>query len=226
MKKIIFSAVSALALAAFADGVNSTEFGVMQVPSSEAQTIVAVPWLESGTGTANVAVSNLVLTAGLNKGDKLSLYDGSDFVCSWVLNSSKQWIADDPDYTDIPRGKALMLVRTAPIASCFYIMGKPATLSAQESTLSLAAGSGIKADAVYSLIATPTTSAVAPNSLTWSGLTAGSDKLVIGTDSSMTVLTWKGDTKKWGTGGDTALPLGTGMWFKSQGTGTKTVSWQ
>lgn len=229
MKKILFTAVSTLALAAFADGVNSTEFGVLYVQSSAKDTIVSVPWLESGTGEANVAVSNLVLTAGLYNGDTLTLYNGSDYAASWYFNGTK-WVKEDGDANTIPRGNALMLTRPddGHRAAGFYIMGKPAELE-PGSKVSLAAPT-TKGALAYSLVAPPKTEGVTLASLTFTGLKATKDCVIVSdSDGKIKLYNWSGsgwvDSK--GTAVSVTIPAGQGFWFQSSdSTGTaKSVQW-
>lgn len=225
MKKILFTAVSALALAAFADGVNSTEFGVMQVPSSAKETIVSVPWLESGTGSESVSVSNLVLTAGLKNGDKLSLYDSaqSKYAASWNFDGTK-WVKGDEGDDTLPRGKALMLTREDPGAG-FYIMGKPAE-SESGSTTALGGSSTTPA---YSLIAPSKTTKTSLSSITFTGLANGKDYIIMGSGTSAVVTYTYFNNKWYDAAGEEAtaveIPAGQGFWFMSRSSGNKTVSW-
>jgi len=231
MKKILCTAVSALALATFADGVNSTEFGALYVPSTTKETIVSVPWLESSTLGTDVSVSNLVLTAGLSTGDTLRLYDGStgDFTDSWTLTGGKWNAASQNKTTTIPRGSALKLTRTAsPITKGFYIMGKPTTGA---KSVTLGAGKD-----VYTLVAPPdvATESSDVNSssvMTWSGLTKG-DMIGIGqSDGSVKFYVWSNAQQKFmksQTGETTGItiPRGMGAWFISAQDGTKSVEFK
>jgi len=237
MKKILFTAVSALALAAFADGVNSTEFGVLKVPSSAKETVVAVPWLQSGTGSASVKVADLVLTASFSEGDQLMFYDGSQgqYTGGWVLKvdetsgalkwkgqaivTTKGTIPAGSDETQIPRGSALMLKREVSTGAEFYIMGKPTS-----GTGSQTMGAG------YSLVAPPSVSNTDVNEgVTWSNIEAGDQLYVPTSDNKMITLTYRtGDNGGWGkvnpeshkwekTG---TINAGMGAWFKNNGSGS------
>lgn len=245
MKKILFTAVSALALAAFADGVNSTEFGVLPVPSTAPQTIVSVPWLASGTGTDPVKVADIVLTAGLTsaapgvEADVLKYYDGSTWY-AWTLTEQggvKSWVADEgvPAEQAIVRGRALLLNRPneATRQPQFYIMGKP-----ESGTAEVTLGAG------YTLVAPTNVSegSVEANSGTWVGVKLG-DQLLIpvyddvkkvntykqlswkaSTDGNGQWRMWNGSTKKWETTGLT-IDAGKGAWFVNKDGTTKTVTW-
>ena len=76
--KSIFAASLLVAGAAFADSTEvTTEYvlGVFPLSVSEGENIINVPWVESGTTGAGVAVTNLVKTANLTKGDSLLWYN-------------------------------------------------------------------------------------------------------------------------------------------------------
>jgi len=253
MKKILFSAVSALTLVAVA-GVDSTEFGVLYVPSTDKETIVSVPWLESGTGNDPVKdavkVSDLVLTAGLEayaadvyEGDQLMYYPGSGttYQC-WVLKMNgqgvKQWEAGstvtalnvtpapNADAATLARGQAIILKRNRDgISSGFYIMGKPAASEAGSINLP----SGTAAATACALIAPSKTTATQLGAMKWDNLATRKDYVVIGMDMCM----WDGT--KWKlNGADVStreIPAGEGVWFVSRGAGPdkdkqKQVSWQ
>lgn len=242
MKKILFTAVSALALAAFADGVNSTEFGVLTVPSSAAETIISVPWLASGTGTDPVKVCDLVLTAGLNaaapdvEADELKYYDGTTWY-AWVLTADKttgvkSWVASGgaPTEQTVVRGRALLLKRPTESARAdhFYVMGKPT-----DATGSVDLNQG------YTLIAPPFATATDVNSLTWTTgaeISSSKDSLMVPTGDSkgsfvtLSYVGAKGNKKwkKWDGGkwveGYT-IPAGMGAWFVNGESSVKKVSW-
>jgi len=199
MKKLLFTAVSALAMAGVAVAAESTQFGVLRVPSTERKTIVAVPWLETGTGSDPVqdavVVSNLVLTSELEAGDMLKYYNGNGYEC-WRLDEGagnvKYWQSvqmdndkdgvyeptTSPSKRTIGRGKAIILDRCGGVASRdrsggFCIMGKPAAQSGVE--IALAGGEN-----VYSLIAPPNVASDTNvnTDMTWEGV-AKTDQLTI-----------------------------------------------
>lgn len=220
MKKIIFSIVSAISIAAVADGVSSTEFAAMLVPSTAKKTIISVPWLESGTGDSPIAVSNLVLTSGLTDGTKLHLYNTAEkkYSQSWELTDGV-WEAANESTNTIARGSALILERDSP-SSGFYIMGKPFT--GTEGTITLPSGT-VKAP-VYSLIAPPAASNVNINTgIAWTGITI--DDSIIMLDGKSLVWDdgnwWKKVDGKW-TKDNITIDLGTGVWFMGGSSGTKT----
>lgn len=238
MKKLLFAAVSALAVAGV-KAADSTEFGVMKVPSTASTTVVAVPWLASGTGDSSVKVADLVLTSGLAAGDELYSYSngaysgawhlvkGTDDVLRWepftITDGDKTVISAGGDDATLTRGQAIVLKRkSSPITDGFSIMGKPASSSA---TVALGTGKN-----VYSLVAPPTTASESvdvndSNAMVWSNLDKGELLLIAsgsGTSSAINY-TYSKAQKKWmnPTTGSTVgitIPRGTGVWFVSKGT--------
>jgi len=243
MNKLFLSAVSVFAIAGIAVAADSTQFGVLKVPSTAAQTIVSVPWLESTTTDKAVAVSNLVLTAGLTKGDTLKWYDSSagDYKV-WTLvekDGVKYWSSPtmvsgsgadptaDPATQGIARGQAIILTRSV-YAEGFYIMGKPATTTAEPLTLP----NGSMKSPVWALIAPPNVGETDVNSgLSWANLVGWSDQLIIYANGVPETLTWTGSmwaSQQHSTGKGITIPAGQGAWFCGRGTaasGNKTVSW-
>ena len=76
--KSIFAVSLLVAGAAFADSTEvPTEYvlGVFPLSVSAGENIINVPWVESGTTGAGVAVTNLVKTANLTEGDSLIWYN-------------------------------------------------------------------------------------------------------------------------------------------------------
>ena len=79
--KSIFAVSLLAAGAAFADTTEvetSYVVGVFPVAVSAGENIINVPWVESGTTGAGVAVTNLVKTSNLTAGDSLIWYNPSD----------------------------------------------------------------------------------------------------------------------------------------------------
>jgi len=245
MKKLLFSAVCALAISGVALAtVDSTQFGILKVPSSQAQTIVSVPWLASATTNAPVKIADFVLTAGLNIGDELKWYDPSTGNYQvWRLvtlmggdGNSRGWMVGIPvgGYGDRPkvpngleRGQAIILHRNTPIADCFYIMGKPTT---DEASVALGTGGN-----VYSLVAPPKVTATDVNTgMTWTNIDKTDELIIPKTDGTITRYTRMKMTNgeyKWvnpntGSADGILIPVGQGAWFRSVGTtADKRASW-
>lgn len=247
MNKLFLSAVSVIAIAGVAGAADSTQFGVLRVPSSLKKTIVSVPWLESGTGTQNVTISNLVLTADLEVGDLLKYYNGSSYEC-WRLaegaGNVKYWqsvVMDNgngdyvptgnPAETTIARGKAIILDRcgkpaegTRDLSKGFCIMGKPADGSVV--TTLLASSSSASA---YSLIAPPNVNGATDvnTGMTWTNIEVG-DLLALNTANGVKYYGYAKTSRaeniyKWvdaqtGSQQNITIPCGQGAWFISKAT--------
>lgn len=181
MKKTALLTVSALLAVApaFADGVEgSNVFGLLTVLSKTANTIVAVPWCECSTNdNESIAISNIVKTANLTTGDKVSALDANgDTLNTWTLTEGaggvKYWASTknvvesgDPgvdgitaDQARAVRGSAILLHRQNPTNNVgiipFYLYGQVGTLSTISSTIYNTGAS--PSTPVYSLIAPPT----------------------------------------------------------------------
>jgi len=192
MKKLLFSAISALAVAGVASAADSTQFGVLPVFSSAKRTLVAIPWVESSTAGSDIAVSNLVLTANLTAGDTLDVLDDKGSSLNrWLLtdngggilywNSVKMvgdgYEAQSPaaNAATIKRGSAVVLMRQNPKdgnnnAKPFYLMGQVA-FSGPTATI----GQGSEATPWWSMVAPPSTVAQklngdAQNGGTWTNV--------------------------------------------------------
>jgi len=249
MKKILFTVVSALTIGA-AVAADSTQFGVLKVPSSAKETIVAVPWIASSTAANDpVKVADLVLTAGLEAehdsylGDELRYYTGTGagyYVWRLVADDKgvKSWVGgnmvNDGDVSEVPdaqgqtvaRGQAIILKRANPAASGFCIMGKPTTTAA--------AATPLAAGGAYTLIAPPTVANGGTSingGLTWVGMENAKEYLYVPTAAGgMSIYRyvkvgdaegcWKKTTDA---STDGVIPTGMGAWFRSAGTGTKSV---
>ncbi len=149
---------------------SSNTFGILKVESGSDVTIVAIPWVECGTGEA-VKVANLVKTDNLTKGDQLYVYEKGTWLLFLLGDSA--WEAattaaenggvpaittSNPNKT-ISRGSAVILKRqdtTKP----FYLYG-------QESgaTASVTAIGGSAAAPGYTALASPSTSDVLVSSI-------------------------------------------------------------
>jgi len=200
MKKILFTAVSALAMSA-AIAADSTQFGVLPVNSGTKRTLVAVPWVEASTGGTPIAVSNLVLTANLAVGDTLDVLDGSGKSLNrWILakgaNDVLYWNSvtmvtegdNKGSYTSstpsasaatIERGSAVVLIRNSGnLNDPFYVMGQ---VAATAGSTTIAEGS--EKNPCYNMIAPPSTVAQGLNGgdhgATWEGTINEADRIFI-----------------------------------------------
>lgn len=143
--KYIFAASLLAAGAAFADTTEvDTEYviGVMPVSVGN-ETIIAIPWVESGGGSDGIAVTNLIKTSTLAVGDTLYWYDtNTGKYHSWRVasGSPNYWesvqVVDDGSrvgtdaviaatQTVLNRGQALFLKRaTNSEATNVYVVGQ------------------------------------------------------------------------------------------------------
>lgn len=90
MKKFLCGVLSVSAMAAFAVDATVATVDVTRVTSAFSNTVVAVSALDLATG-GDLAISNLVKTAGLTAGDRLLKFsDGSNYEC-WTLSADGVW---------------------------------------------------------------------------------------------------------------------------------------
>jgi len=190
MKKILFTAVSALAISA-AIAADSTQFGVLPVTAPTTRTLVAVPWCEASTTGSNVAISNLILTANLHAGDTLdALANDGTTLGTWTLTAGAgdvfYWKAPvnivtskgvqsgiDAAQQTVARGLAVALTRKGTgtdLTNPFYVMGQVAS---GNPSVTISPGQGNAP--CYNMIAPPSTVAQKLNSTSsghcaaWSG---------------------------------------------------------
>lgn len=249
-KSILLITALVAAQAAFAQetAVPSNEFGLLRVDSTLTNTIVAVPWLDlSGASTPSaVSVADIVKTANLTVGDKLSAYNDQGIYDSWELGSSG-WVSLSTSTADgttstapaaagrgVALGSAFWLYRQHPTsegaAVPFYIYGQvPA--SAVTTTISR----GDATNPVWNLVANASDAAVTLSSLPGSS----TDEIYIVADGNPTMYTYK-DDQGWGTlvgqksgrkvvytwtpATNVTIPKGTGFWYVSKG-GAPTFTW-
>jgi hypothetical protein len=252
-KSILLITALVAARAAFAQetAVSTNQFGLLRVDSTLTNTIVAVPWLDlSGNSSPSaVSVADIVKTANLTVGDKLSAYKPDGTYDSWELKSTG-WdpvttvttggssTAPAADGRTVALGSAFWLYRQNPtsegVAVPFYIYGQvPAsavttTISAPDATTP-----------VWNLVANARNAAVALNSLTVSsGSINAADEIYIVADGNPTMYTYKAGqgwgcitrvtvngrpVNRWAVS-DVTIPKGTGFWYVSKG-GNPTFTW-
>lgn len=167
--KSFFAASLLVAGAAFADSTEVTTesvLGVFPLSVSAGENIINVPWVESGTTGAGVAVTNLVKTANLSDGDSLIWYNpgvGQQKFYGWKVSSGywvpattitaygeKEFIASDSK--TLSKGDAIIL--KVANAGTVYIVGQYA--EGNGSGITVAAGT--VANPVYTLFAPPVVS--------------------------------------------------------------------
>lgn len=252
MKLATLLSVSMLATSsafAAATAESSNVFGVLRVDSSNAQTIVSVPWVNASAGAeSDVKVVDLVKTSTLSEGDELYWYDSSaQSYKAWRLDANKVWQGasvvnqkgikiDVGDNQALPRGDALILKRTKPTDPGYFFLCGQYTTSSASTTIAV----GSASTPAFTLLAPPTASSgqVDLNDATWTGVGTSDNILVNDKDGKLTILTYVND--KWGQPGYTKtmppvkthvtdaakIDAGLGVWYKSvKETGTITVKW-
>lgn len=237
---------SALAVASAAFGLQSNMCGLMNVPSSAANTLISVPWVTVGGSADTMKVANLVKTDTLSAGDELYYYDNGTYY-RWLL-ADGVWTptattksengrsitvsAPDADYA-IARGRGLFLVRQD-TSKEIWLYGQYST-----SAVSVEVLQGTAATPAYTMIANPNTAGYGLNAHN----VEGAEGDVISIPGDATVYTYKGDS--WGfeqpTGAkktirgkevdvvawaaaEVTIPAGTGAWYISKG-GNPTIAW-
>lgn len=176
MRKSVFFAsvlVAGFALADSTEVVSEYVVGVRPVALSAGQTeiVLNIPWVESGTTSGGVAVTNLVKTANLDEGDMLLWYNGTSYegwtavdhdgVLYWepdtIAEASGVAAATAATTTSLERGQALVLHRAGTDATSVYLVGQDA--GSITGTRSDIAGTSDPTAPKYSLVASPAVSA-------------------------------------------------------------------
>lgn len=241
IRSMICSAAAISAAAVIADPAvsGSNVCALMQVPSTTANTMIAVPWVKVGAGTA-VEVAKLVKTDSLSQGDELYFYDGSTYY-HWVLGAtgwegsttasqSGTFTAPGADYA-IPAGRALWVVRQDTSKDIWLYGQVPASTS-------VTPAAGTSTAPVYTMIANPNT---ADFDLNASGVVgADGDQIMVNGESDK-LYTFDGTNwKRYVTTSKTlgsktvnlktetadgcTIPAGIGAWYISKG-GSPTINW-
>ena len=166
--KTVFAASLLVGGVAFAEDITTGyTVGVLPLTLTAKETVICVPWIESGNASGGVAVSNLVKTAGLTRrsspsasGDMLYWYDTSKGAySSWYIDeTSGEWTEEGggnsvlPSAAALKRGDAviLQLASDTGLPKTVYIVGQVGTGAA---TTTIAAGT--VANPTYTLLAPP-----------------------------------------------------------------------
>ena len=235
-------AAAATASAAVVSGGNTC--GLMNVPSTAATTMIAVPWVTVLGEADTMKVANLVKTDTLSAGDELYYYDGSTYY-RWALTGGV-WTpsattrseggrsvtvqAPGADY-GIARGKGLFLVRQDPTKE-IWLYGQYSA-----SAVSVTPAAGTAEAPAYTMIANPNAADYDLNDRGVAG-TAG-DQILLGDGETLYTRgdsQWtKSVTVNKTLGGKTipvktqsaegvTIPAGQGAWYVSKG-GSPTIAW-
>ena len=240
-KTVLFSVMlagAATCLAGSSTVSSANAIGLMEVAdNSKDYLLVAVPWLDYGTGDAAINVADLIKTANLTAGDKLYVSDGS-YYDTYVLQNN-EWVPtkkasvsaagvvtedeSTPASTrTVQRGDAIWLKRSA--KNTFYIFGqKP---DSDTVTVNLSAG--------MNLVASPSATGLKLSSFS-TGCIANDEIIVSGNSGEEAhyyfrepsagggVACWckvqKSGIRKSYVAATETITAGTGFWYKTTGTG-------
>lgn len=248
--KSIFVASLLIAGAAFADSTTvetSYVLGVMPVSASGNKVILSIPWVAEGTsGDAAIAVTNLVKTADLDDGDRLTWYDTSaSNYKAWVVATDavsgvKYWeptLVDDGVHTfampsddkSLSQGQAIVLTRVD-AGNTIYVVGQVSSSGTAVTTI--ASDNGGK----WFLLAPPCASAVADfnTCATFDGYYVG-DRITVDGINYFTYMnvgtneepSYKWTRSKYSASHEAPIPAGRGFWYqRAEGnSGALTITW-
>ena len=255
MRKSVFFAsvlVAGFALADSTEVVSEYVVGVRPVALSAEQTeiVLNIPWVESGTTSGGVAVTNLVKTANLDAGDMLLWYDGSGYqgwtavahggVLYWepanIATADGVIKATQATQTDLERGQALVLHRAGTDATSVYLVGQDA--GSITGTKSAIAGTSDPTAPKYSLVASPAVSGDVNLKTYLTTLVVNGDSVTFVKGGEMHTYYYSESNNAWGydtmdkgkpkfnaaTDEQMTLPAGTGFYYKRVGSET-TITW-
>ena len=227
----------------------ANQIGILRKAAANKREIVPVPWTKFAAGAEDIAVSNLVKTAGLTAGDKLYVYDDSaKRYATWELQSDKTWkpvktvkmvngklevqTADSPEVATVKRGSGVWLERQD--------TSKPITLVGQYEAVgaTTAVAAGTPTLPSWNLIASP---AISNWNLTAICEGVGvKDRIIVPTGKEPRIYTRDAGNAKWGytvyeandkgivkpvrKEDDTLIAPGTGLWYISEG-GAPVIKW-
>ena len=242
MKYSVFGALALAATAACAEVTeiqSSNTFGVMKVTCSTQKAVICTPWVAAVTA-GEIALKDLVMTAGLDEDDAIILYKDGAFK-GWTLKNgawqgtpiaSVGGTVTAGDNEAIKRGAGFWFVKknfSDPYD--VYLYGQD-TAAAAEATVAANA---------YTLVANPRTSPVAlTTALAGVSAVAGDKVQVPNGNNPARVYTFKNSAwgksvkKEIGNGqfaltwaaatAEATLPAGQGFWYISKG-GQGTITW-
>lgn len=234
----------------FAEVPAANQIGIMRKKAANKREIVPVPWTKFAAGAEDIAVSNLVKTAGLSAGDKLYVYDDSaKRYATWELQSDKTWkpvktvkmvngklevqTADSPEVATVKRGSGVWLER--------HDITKPIHFVGQHDAapVEVPVEAGTTAMPKWNLVASPLLTDWDLNSVS-EGVNVA-DRIIVPTGKEPRIYTRDATNAKWGyityeanakgivkpvrKEDDTMLKAGTGFWYVSEG-GAPTLRWR
>lgn len=237
----IFAASLLVAGAAFAgttEVTNDLVIGVMPLSVGK-ETILNIPWVEAGSSGDTIAVSNIVKTANLVKGDTLLWYNGSQYK-AWAIDTTagvNYWQALPSvttagvttvaaDAQVLSRGQALILNRLSSEATTIYIVGQHKATTATEAAISNG----------YNLLAPPGVgSSTDLMTLSWSGAVLG-DRIVTydgteyirgknGTEDTWGSYTYSKGRWSFEKASEISIPAGNGFWYDRVSDSSFNLAW-
>lgn len=239
----LFLGVMATAAVSAATLETGNTYGIIKLPVSTQNVMVAVPWVSCTDAAQNVTVDKLVLTKGLKSGDKLVInvngtYKGWSLDAddgAWQPMASVTTVgsieANPPNAETLARGQGFFLIRSVSTAVDLYLYGQLATTTSQEVSATAAAGT-------YTLLSNPTDSAKAISTFAAAG-TQG-DKIIVFAEGGNGQLEYSRDSTgwkmktteskfgatvtKWVACTATIAP-GAGFWYYNAGNAAKNMAW-
>ena len=228
----------------------ANQIGILRKAAANKREIVPVPWTKFAAGAEDIAVSNLVKTAGLTAGDKLYVYDDSaKRYATWELQSDKTWkpvktvkivngklevqTADSPEVATVNRGSGVWIER--------HDITKPIHFVGQHDAapVEVPVEAGTTAMPKWNLVASPLLTDWDLNSVS-EGVNVA-DRIIVPTGKEPRIYTRDATNAKWGyityeanakgivkpvrKEDDTMLKAGTGFWYVSEG-GAPTLRWR
>ncbi len=245
----ILCAAALVALPVVADVTGSNVCGWMKIASPLKNTIVAVPWVEVGTGDA-IKVANLVKTDNLTAGDFLYVYgtdgkwyayklEGTPLAWTAVTTVDEKGVAvsEAPANQTLDRGSAIFLQRKDP-SKPFYIYGQYKQSVGDQKKVT----AGTTEAPAFSLVASPKDVAFNPNGTNAITNFNDDDKIIVPQNGGESLVyerkdgRWKYNkktevsvgNKKYSSSTWTEadeIPMGTGFWYVSQGTSAAILKW-
>lgn len=234
MKKLLSLAFCAASALAFADEIECGQVGVIQVTSTQQNTVIAAAFGDLASD-GDIKVANIVKTTGLASGDQLFVFTNGLF-SGWTYNGTNSWdaveaiISQDAngniksaagtaaDAELVAYGSGVWLKRATKPSAAFTIAvyGKPVA-----KTISVAAGTTV-------LCGNPTYTEKKP---TIAGAQAGDIIKVPSDELLMKTYRYNGTDWKYANGasigtGLPKIPAGTGFWYQAADSGdARTLTW-
>jgi hypothetical protein len=213
--------------------------GVLEIASSNINTLTAVPWVSLAQDPAHadiraITVSNYVHASHLDHNDAVQVADKGHIYRKWHWNKGgKKWDgaitvtrdamteAPPAEEQELHRSDAVWVERKDPAAKPFFLIGQ---YSNAPVSLEIAGGS---TDApVCTLVPNPCLTAIKVNAYNWGDAPHEKDIIRIPNEKTAPIaLRWDSSKKEWGRyvkrpdgrgsvwNNDAEIPAGTGVWY-------------